>query len=78
MVVEAALRGQGVALARWSLAIDELELGRLVLLFPKLPPLPTRLAYYVVSSRTSARREPVSAFRSWLLGEAKSLRIPGR
>src|SRR6185295_14586293 len=34
MLVEAALRGQGVALARWSLAADELMLGRLTLLFP--------------------------------------------
>jgi LysR family transcriptional regulator, glycine cleavage system transcriptional activator len=77
MLVEATLRGQGVGLARWSLAVDELELGRLVLLFPKVPPLPTRLAYYVVSSRTSARREHVAGFREWLLAEAKSLRIPG-
>ena len=78
MLVEAAVRGQGVALARWSLCADELQLGRLVLLFPKLSPLPTGLAYYLVSQRESLRRKPVSAFRDWVLGEATSLRAPGR
>jgi LysR family transcriptional regulator, glycine cleavage system transcriptional activator len=73
MLVEAAVRGQGVGLARWSLALDELALGRLVLLFPKLAALPTGLAYYVVSSRASLRREPVSAFRDWVLAEARDL-----
>jgi LysR family glycine cleavage system transcriptional activator len=78
MLVEAAVRGQGVGLARWSLALDQLELGRLVLLFPKLPALPIGRAYYVVSSRGSLRREPVSAFRDWVLAEARGLLIPGR
>jgi LysR family glycine cleavage system transcriptional activator len=77
MLVEAAVRGQGIGLARWSLAADELELGRLVLLFPKLPALATGRAYYLVSSRVSLRRPPVSAFRDWVLAEAQSLRIPG-
>jgi LysR family transcriptional regulator, glycine cleavage system transcriptional activator len=77
MLVEATVRGQGVGLARWSLAQGELELGRLVLLFPRLPALPTGLAYYVVSPRTSLRREAVSAFRDWVLSEARALRIPG-
>jgi LysR family transcriptional regulator, glycine cleavage system transcriptional activator len=77
MLVEAAIRGQGVALVRRSLALDELELGRLVPLFPRLPVLPTGLAYYVVGPRTSLRREPVSLFRDWVLSEAEALRIPG-
>jgi len=78
MLVEAAVRGQGVALARWSLAVDELRLGRLVLLFPKLPPLPTGLAYYLVSPREKLRQGAVSAFREWVQAEAQVLTYPAR
>jgi LysR family transcriptional regulator, glycine cleavage system transcriptional activator len=73
MLVEAALRAQGVALARWSLAADELMLGRLTLLFPRLAPLSTGLAYYLVTPRENLHRRAVVAFRDWLLREAESL-----
>lgn len=73
MLVEAALRGQGVALVRWSLATDELEHGRLRRLFPELAPLPTGLSYYVVSPRENLRRRAVSAFREWVLDEVRGL-----
>jgi LysR family transcriptional regulator, glycine cleavage system transcriptional activator len=76
MLVEAAVRGHGVGLARWSLAIDELELGRLALPFPDVPPLPTGQSYYVVAPRESLRREPVATFRNWVIEEARSLRDP--
>lgn len=76
MVVEAAVRAQGIALARWSLVADELGLGRLRLLFPKVTPLPTGLAYYLVSPRENLRRKAVSAFRDWVLEEAKELALP--
>lgn len=76
MLVEAAVRGQGVALARWSLAVDELELGRLVRLFPAFPALPTGLAYYMVSPREKLRQTAVSAFRTWLQAEASVLQFP--
>lgn len=79
MLIEAALRGQGVALARWSLAVDELESGRLVLPFPRVAPLLTGLAYYLVSPRENLRRKEVAAFRDWVTSEAASLtRSPGR
>jgi len=74
MLIEAAVRGQGVGLARWSLAVDELAAGRLVLPFPKARALPTGIGYYLVSPRESARRAPVQAFRSWLRAEAEALR----
>jgi LysR family transcriptional regulator, glycine cleavage system transcriptional activator len=77
MLVEAAVRAQGVALARWSLCADELALGRLLLLFPKVPPLPTGLAYYLVSPRENLRRKSVAAFRDWVLLEAQSLHAAG-
>jgi LysR family transcriptional regulator, glycine cleavage system transcriptional activator len=75
MLVEAAVRAQGVALARWSLASDELELGRLRLLFPDVAPLPTGHSYYLVSPRENLRRKVVSAFRDWVVAEATSLQI---
>jgi LysR family glycine cleavage system transcriptional activator len=78
MLVEATVRGQGVGLARRSLAVDELGAGRLVLLFPKFPALPTGLGYYLVSPRTSLRRKPVADFRDWVLSEAESLHLPGQ
>jgi LysR family transcriptional regulator, glycine cleavage system transcriptional activator len=76
MLVEAVLRGQGVGLARWSLAADELGAGGLVLLFPRVAALPTGLAYHLVSTREGLRRAPVQAFRDWVLSEAVGLRIP--
>jgi LysR family transcriptional regulator, glycine cleavage system transcriptional activator len=78
MLIEAAVRGQGVGLARWSLAADELDLGRLVLLFPRAAALPTGLAYYLVSSREGSRQPAVSDFRRWVIAEAKSLALPRR
>jgi LysR family glycine cleavage system transcriptional activator len=78
MLVEAAVRAHGVALARWSLCADELALGRLQLLFPKVSPLATGLAYYLVSARENLRRKPVAAFRDWVLSEAQSLKGAGR
>ncbi|HYQ02890.1 MAG TPA: transcriptional regulator GcvA [Polyangiaceae bacterium] len=74
MVVEAAILGQGVALARRSLSLDELGAGRLVLPFPKVAPVPTGLAYYLVGPRENFKRAEIAAFRSWIRQEARSLR----
>jgi LysR family glycine cleavage system transcriptional activator len=73
MVVEAALRGQGVALARWSLACDEIKNEKLALVFPKQRAVPTGLAYYLVGPRENLSRAPVVAFRDWLRKEAEAL-----
>ena len=73
MLVEAAARGQGIGLARWSLIQDELRQGRLEVLFPRLPPLPVGYAYYLVGLRETFRRREVSAFREWLRSEAKGI-----
>lgn len=74
MLIEAALNGQGVGLARFSLAVDELAAGRLVLPFPKARSLATGLAYYLAAPRESLRRPVVAAFRDWVFEEAASLR----
>ena len=74
MLVDAAIRGQGIALARWALAYDDLAGGRLALVFPKQRALPTGKAYYLVGPRETFRRAPVAAFRGWIVGQAGELR----
>jgi LysR family glycine cleavage system transcriptional activator len=75
MVVDAAIRGQGVALARWSLAADALAQGRLIQPFLDAKPIPTRRAYYLVARPATLLRSEVAAFRAWLIAEiASSLR----
>ncbi len=73
LLVEAAVRGQGVALARWSLIQDELAAGRLCRVLPKLPALPVGHAYHLVGLRETFRRREVAAFRAWLREEMREL-----
>jgi LysR family transcriptional regulator, glycine cleavage system transcriptional activator len=77
LLVEAAVRGQGVALARWSLIQDELSAGRLLRLFPHTPPLPVGHAYSLVGLRETFRRPEIAAFRDWLRLEMATLVAPG-
>jgi LysR family glycine cleavage system transcriptional activator len=73
LLVEAAVRGQGVALARWSLIQDELSAGRLSRVFPHTPPLPVGHAYSLVGLRETFRRPEIAAFRDWLRLEIATL-----
>lgn len=68
-VLQAAIDGQGVALARSVLAHDDLASGRLVRLFPAIAH-PSSLAYYVVYRKESADLPRLVAFREWLRNEA--------
>ncbi len=68
MLVQAAVAGQGVALARGVLAADALAAGRLVRPFEL--GLPTEYAYYIVCPESKAERPKIVAFREWLLAEA--------
>ena len=64
-VLQAAAKGQGVALARHALVAHDVTEGRLVRLFPTLRwPIPW--AYYLVTGPRAARRPEVAAFRDWL------------
>jgi DNA-binding transcriptional LysR family regulator len=74
MLVEAAVRGQGVALARWSLAVDDLAAGRLVRPFPEIALMPTGRAYWLAIPRDRMQRAGVAAFREWIVRESRSLR----
>lgn len=68
MVLAAAIAGQGVALARASLAIDDVAAG--LLLQPFGPAVRARYEYWFVTTRRSADYPKVRAFREWLTAEA--------
>ncbi len=68
MVVEAAIRGEGVALARSTLVADDIAAGRLVAPFPELR-LKAERGYDLVC-RIGERDHPkVVALRNWLAAE---------
>ncbi|BCN37916.1 LysR family transcriptional regulator [Alicycliphilus denitrificans] len=68
-VLQAAIEGRGVALARSVMARDDLAAGRILRLFPEIGG--TRaLAYYAVYRPESASQPRLAAFRDWLLQEA--------
>ena len=71
MAVQAAIEGQGVALASRSIMTLDIAEGRLLRLFGDVGGMPTRFAFYVVSSKRSAGRQEVSAFRDWMIAEAR-------
>lgn len=71
MMLQAALAGQGVAMGRTALVIDDLAAGRLVRPFELA--LPGGFAYWVVSPEATAERPKIRAFREWLLAEAALL-----
>ncbi|MHB0772954.1 LysR substrate-binding domain-containing protein [Bradyrhizobium sp. 1.29L] len=68
-VLQAAMEGQGVALARSIMARDDIASGRLVRLFPEIT-MPSSLSYYVVYRSESAGLPRLLAFRDWLFEEA--------
>ncbi len=67
MMLQAAIEGQGVALAQDLLVAYDLAAGRLVEPFS----LPTSLqhTYYLAISRDAADRDETSIFRDWLMSE---------
>ena len=68
-VLQAAINGHGVALARSVMANDDLVAGRLVPLFPR-DKLASELAYYIVYRAECATSPKLRAFHGWLLEEA--------
>lgn len=65
-VLQAAIDGQGVALARSVMAHDDVASGRLVRLFPSIR-LASPLSYYVVCRAEGAEMPRTERFRQWLL-----------
>ncbi len=70
MAVQAAIEGQGVALAPASIVADDLVTGRLVKPFADMPGSPTSFAFYIVSRYDMAEVPKVAAFREWVADEA--------
>jgi LysR family transcriptional regulator, glycine cleavage system transcriptional activator len=69
MLIQAAVEGQGVAIAKGTLAGDDLRAGRLVRPFDQS--LPANYSYWLVCPEPSAERPKIVAVRDWILAEAR-------
>ncbi len=65
MVLQAAIHGQGIALAHGMLVQPEIEAGRLVSPFTHY--LESKNAYYLVCRESQAELGKITAFREWML-----------
>ena len=68
MAIDAAIDGQGVALARSALVAWDTIAGRLVRPFAMALPAP--FAYWIVCPKATAKLPKIAAFTDWLLAEA--------
>ncbi|WP_425410871.1 transcriptional regulator GcvA [Hyphococcus sp.] len=68
LVIEAAVAGKGVALAKSALALADLEAARLVIPFDLTTP--TEFSYYVVHPPSKSSSATVKAFKEWVQREA--------
>ena len=68
MAIDAAVDGQGIALARTALVAWDLSAGRLVRPFAFALKAP--YAYWIVCPKSTADLPKISSFRDWLLAEA--------
>ncbi len=69
LALEAAIAGQGVALASAAVVDGDLKAGRLVRPFPASLSLATAFCYYLVYPEAKAGDPKVMAFRDWVLAE---------
>jgi len=70
LVIEAAVGGRGVALAKRALAQADLDAGRLVSPFQITTAVD--FAYYLVHPKPKGRLPQVKAFMTWLIAEAEA------
>ena len=70
-VLQAAIDGRGIALARSVMAHDDLKTGRLMRLYPEMK-CTSVLAYYIVYRDECHTLPKLLAFRDWLIQEARS------
>ena len=68
MVIDAAINGQGVALARTTLAAWDLINGRLAR--PFRDALPLSKTYWIICPKATSNMPKIVTFRDWLLAEA--------
>jgi len=70
MAIDAAIDGQGIALARTALASWDLLSGRLIRPFPQALEAP--YAYWIVCPKSATEVPKIATFREWLLKEAEA------
>ncbi|MCZ7660049.1 MAG: transcriptional regulator GcvA [Xanthobacteraceae bacterium] len=68
LAIDAAVAGQGIALARSALAALDLIAGRLVRPLPDA--VPAEFAYWIVCRKAVAAAPKIRRFRAWLLAQA--------
>ncbi|MEA3073670.1 MAG: LysR family transcriptional regulator, glycine cleavage system transcriptional activator [Alphaproteobacteria bacterium] len=68
LLIDAAIDGQGIALARTALAAADLINGRLMRPFQTT--LPLKNTYWIVCPKATSALPKIAAFRAWLLAEA--------
>jgi len=73
-IAQAALTGQGLALARMPLVADSLANGDLVEVLPGHR-LDTPMAYFLIVGPRSGKRPEIEAFCNWLMVQAKITRL---
>jgi DNA-binding transcriptional LysR family regulator len=73
-IAQAALTGQGVALARMPLVADSLASGDLVEILPEMR-LDSPLAYWLIVGPRAAERPEIVAFCGWLQAQAALTRV---
>ena len=71
--LQAALDGQGIALARSAHVADDLKAGRLIKLFNVYSE--SSVAYYIVCAQGKENEPAIKAFCDWLLEEAKAAQV---
>lgn len=71
-VLQAAVSGHGVALARSSLVSEDLASGRLLRLCPEVE-MNSQLTYFVVYLANSVDHLKIRAFRDWIMAEASGM-----
>lgn len=69
-VLQAAVEGHGIALARSIMVHDDLKSGRLIRLCPDVS-LPSPLAYYLVYRPGCDFLPKIAYFRKWVIEQAK-------
>jgi LysR family glycine cleavage system transcriptional activator len=67
LVIDAAVAGQGIALARSALAELDLAAGRLIR--PVAEQVDAKFAYWIVCPKRTAARPNIQRFRDWLLSQ---------
>jgi len=69
LAIDAAVAGQGIALARTALASLDLIAGRLVR--PLTEAMPAAFSYWILCRKSIADTERITQFRSWLLDQVQ-------